>query len=189
MTDQRMPTVQRPRTASAEMTALARFYEDVTWTGSIEPGGMGPGSPAMTAHGQGVHHRIHDGLWIVGDYRQDQFLSDGTYVLTWQLHWVTGWDADAGEYRATYNDNYGHAGIMRGRIIADRLIYESSDAGPVRLRLTWDLTDPRGAIWTNETSPADGPWVVIESYRMRPTRAANDPACGTEVPAGHVRRP
>ena len=50
-----------------------------------------------------------------------QFHLDGTFVLTWQLHWVTGWDADAGEYRATLNDNYGHADVMRGRIDGDRL--------------------------------------------------------------------
>jgi hypothetical protein len=95
------------------MAALDRFYTDVTWTGTIEPNGMGPGSPAMTARGQGVHSRLHDGLWIVGDYRQDQFLTDGTFVLTWRLHWVTGWDTDAGQYRATLNDNYGHARHVR----------------------------------------------------------------------------
>ena len=37
-------------------------------TGRIS-GGMGPGTPAMDARGSGVHHRIHDGLWIVGNYR------------------------------------------------------------------------------------------------------------------------
>ena len=74
---------------------------------------------------------MHDGLWIVGDYRQDQFLLDGTFVMTWQLHWVTGWDADAGEYGATLNDNHGHADVMRGRIDGDRLLYESTGNGPV----------------------------------------------------------
>jgi hypothetical protein len=27
----------------------------------------------------------------VGTYEQDQFLLDGTPMLTWQLHWVVGW--------------------------------------------------------------------------------------------------
>ena len=45
----------------------------------------------MTAEGRGVHTPIQDGLWIVGDYEQDQFLLDGTFVLKWQLHWVVGW--------------------------------------------------------------------------------------------------
>jgi hypothetical protein len=91
VTGHALSTLPRPRTPGTEMAALARFYVDVSWSGTIEPDGMGPGSPAMSARGSGVHHRIHDGLWIVGDYRQDQFLPDGTFVLTWQLHWVTGW--------------------------------------------------------------------------------------------------
>jgi hypothetical protein len=126
----------------------------------------------MTARGEGVHSRLHDGLWIVGDYRQDQFLPDGTFLLTWRLHWVTGWDTDAGSTRATLNDNYGHADVMRGRLEGDRLIYESIGGGPARLRLTWDLSlsDPEAAVGTNEISVAGGPWALIESYRMTPTR-------------------
>jgi hypothetical protein len=161
------PTPPRPRTPGPEMEALARFYVDVTWTGTIEPGGMGPGTPAMTGRGTGRHHRLQDGLWIVGDYRQDQFLPDGTYVLTWQLHWVTGWDADAGEYLATHNDNNGHAGVMHGRIDGNRLVYESS-VGNARLRMTLDAADPHGVVWTNEASAAGGPWRLIERYRMTP---------------------
>ena len=178
MTGHRSPTLPRPRSPGPEMTALARFYFDVTWTGTIEPGGMGPGSPTMTARGQGTHHRIHDGLWIVGDYRQDQYLPDGTFVLTWQLHWVTGWDADAEEYRATLNDNYGHADVMRGRIRGNRLVYESVGGDPVRLRMTWDISDPGSAVWTNESSVAGGPWTLVESYRMTPTRAVTAAAGG-----------
>lgn len=40
--------VPRPITAGPEMTALSRFYRDVTWEGEISEGGMGPGTPAMT---------------------------------------------------------------------------------------------------------------------------------------------
>ena len=117
-------------------------------------------------------------LWIVGDYRQDQYLPDGTFVLTWQLHWVTGWDADAEEYRATLNDNYGHADVMRGRIRGNRLVYESVGGDPVRLRMTWDISDPGSAVWTNESSVAGGPWTLVESYRMTPTRAVSTAAGG-----------
>jgi hypothetical protein len=161
-------TIPRPRTPGREIAALARFYVDMSWSGTIEPDGMGPGTPAMRARGSGVRHRIHDGLWIVGDYRQDQFLPDGTFVLTWQLHWVTGWDADAAEYRATLNDNYGHADVMRGRIEGDRLVYESIGDSPMRLRMTLDVADPQAAVWTNELSEAGGPWRLIERYRMTP---------------------
>ncbi len=47
--------VLRPIAPGPEMDALARFHVDVTWTGTIEAGGMGPGTPAMTATGRGTH--------------------------------------------------------------------------------------------------------------------------------------
>ena len=61
---------------------------------------MGPGTPAMRGVGRGTAAVIQDGRWIVGDYEQDQFLDDGTFVLRWQLHWVAGWAPRHGEYRA-----------------------------------------------------------------------------------------
>lgn len=106
--DKRAASVPQPITPGPEMAALARFYPDVTWTGQISAGGMGPGTPAMSARGRGTHELIQDGRWIVGTYSQEQYLEDGTPVLTWQLHWVTGWDPARGEYRATLSDNYGH---------------------------------------------------------------------------------
>ena len=60
--------VPRPIRAGTEMAALARFHRDMSWSGTIEAGGMGPGTPAMTARGSGTHSVIQDGLWIVGDY-------------------------------------------------------------------------------------------------------------------------
>jgi hypothetical protein len=153
------------------MQALSRFFPDVTWTGRIDAGGMGPGSPGMTATGHGAHHHIQDGRWIVGDYTQDQFLHNGTFVLTWQLHWVVGWDPARGEYRATLADNYGHADVMAGHIDGDRLVFTNDPHAPVRLRLTWDLTDPADIVWRNEAAIGDGPWTPVEIYHMTPTRS------------------
>jgi hypothetical protein len=161
-------TVPRPTVPDVEMAALERFYPDVVWTGSIAAGGMGPGTPPMTAHGRGTHRIIQDGQWIVGDYAQEQYLTDGTYLLTWQLHWVVGWDPQHGEYRATHADNYGHAGVMRGYLDGPRLVFESLDGTPVRLRMVWDATDPTDLTWRNESSVDGGPWTLIETYHMTP---------------------
>ncbi len=120
------------------MAALARFHRDVTWTGTIEPNAFGPGSPPMTAVGEGVHRFIQDGLWIVGDHRQDQFLADGTFVARWQLHWVAGWDPQAKEYRATVADNYGHADVLRGRIDGDLLTFTPRRLSTCRARSRGD---------------------------------------------------
>ena len=161
-------SVPKPITPGPEMAALARFHTDVTWTGSIQAGGMGPGTPAMTAVGWGKHATIQDGRWIVGTYQQDQFLPDNTFVLTWQLHWVAGWDPTASEYRATLADNYGNAEVMRGWIAGDRLTFETIGERPVRLRLVWDRGDPPEMTWRTEMSVGGGPWSLVEEYRCRP---------------------
>lgn len=156
--------VPQPLQAGAEMRELARFHRDVIWTGTIQAGGMGPGSPPMTAVGEGRHHLIQDGLWIVGDYWQDQFLADRSFVLRWQLHWVAGWDPQAGEYRATVADNYGHTEILRGWIEGDLLTFQSIGHQPVRIRLLWHLVDATTMTWRNEVSIRGGPFVLVERY-------------------------
>lgn len=165
------------------MAALARFYPEATWTGTVVAGGMGPGTPEMTARGRGTHELIQDGRWIVGTYVQEQYLTDGTHVLTWQLHWVVGWDPTSGEYRATLADNYGHTGIMRGRIEGDRLVFETVDAGPVRLRMVWDATDPADITWRNESSVDGVAWELIESYHMTPTASGQAVTTGGSGPS------
>jgi hypothetical protein len=160
--------VPRPIAAGPEMEALTRFYRDVTWKGVIYAGGMGPGTPAMTGVGRAKAHAIQDGRWIVLDCEQDQFLEDGTFVLTWQLHWVSGWAPEHGEYRAVMTDNYGHAEVYRGQIDGDRLVFESLQGAGTRLRFTWDACDPAVITWRNEISVPDGSWCLIEEYPMVP---------------------
>jgi Protein of unknown function (DUF1579) len=166
--------VPKPVTPGPEMAALARFHRDVTWSGFVTEGAMGPGTPPMTAVGSGTHEHIQDGRWIVGSYQQDQFLPDGTFVLTWQLHWVAGWDPVVSEYRATVADNYGHAEVMRGYIDGDLLVFESVGDPPVRIRLVWDLTDPDHVIWRNEISISGSPWSLVEQYDCRPIVAGEN---------------
>ena len=161
-------TVPRPATPGPEMAALARFYPDVTWTGTVSAGGMGPGTPEMTAIGRASHRCIQDGRWIVVTGCQEQYLLDGTFVLTWQLHLVVGWDPTDGDYRATIADNYGHAAVMRGRINGARLVFETVGEAPPRLRMTWDASDPARLTWRNESSVDGRDWFPIETYTMTP---------------------
>ncbi len=165
-------SIPMPIEAGREMTDLRRFFPDVRWSGTIHTGGMGPGTPAMTAKGSGVARMIQDGRWITGDFEQEQFLMDGTFALRWQLHWVCGWDAEHHEYRASMVDNYGHAMVYRGRIDGDRLVFQSMPEADARLRFTWDVSDPGAMIWKNEVGLPDGSWFLVEEYRMVPVRAA-----------------
>jgi len=160
--------VPRPIDVGPEMEALRRFLPDVSWDGTIHEGGMGPGTPAMRGVGRGTAKEIQGGRWIQGDYEQEQYLEDGTFVLKWELHWVSGWSPPAGEYRAAMVDNYGNAGVYRGRMEGDRLIFESMDGESVRLRFTWDVSDPSVVLWRNEMATGDGSWFLIEEYSMVP---------------------
>jgi Protein of unknown function (DUF1579) len=161
--------IQLPRTAVAgpEMAALAAFYKDATWTGTIQAGGMGPGSPAMTGRGEARCRLIQDGLWYDCDFEQDQYLLDGTFVLSWRLHWITGWDARAGGYRAASADNNGPTlAVYRGAIEGNRLVYEQIQAELPRIRLTWELQDPAHCTWRNEYTLDGEGWSLIEEYAM-----------------------
>ena len=160
-------------TAGPEMAALAPFYRDWRWTGTIEVNGMGPGSPEMTGTGLARCRLIQDGLWYDCDFRQEQRLPDGRFVLTWRLHWLTGWDARAGEYRACSADNNGPTlEIYRGRIDGTRLVYESLHDTLPRIRLTWILDGPEHATWRNEFTLDGEAWTLIEEYAMEATPAA-----------------
>lgn len=165
-----IPVSVLPASAQAgpEMAALAPFYRNWRWTGTIEPDGMGPGSPPMTGTGLASCRLIQDGLWYDCDFRQEQRLTDGRFVLTWRLHWLTGWDARAGEYRACSADNNGPTlGSYRGRLERDdRLVYESLDASLPRIRLTWILDGPDHARWRNEITLDGTTWSLIEEYAM-----------------------
>jgi hypothetical protein len=168
MVDVDVAKVPRPIEVGPEMEALWRFFPDVTWEGTIHEGGMGPGTPMMRGIGKGSAVPIQDGRWIAGDFEQDQFLADGTFVLTWQLHWVSGWSPETGDYRASMVDNYGHAAVYRGWIEGDRLVFESLATEAVRLRFTWEIR--RGGVigWRNEMALGEGEWFLIEDYPMVP---------------------
>ena len=162
-------TIPRPVTPGTETNELRRFHRDGTWTGRIHPGGMGPGTPAQLARGVARHHWIQEGRWVVGDYEQDQTLEDGTFLLKWQLHWVCGWDPAAGEYKATIADNYGRAGLLRGWIDADRMVFESVGEQPPFIRLTWELTPHGSILWRNEMSFDRAGWMLVEDYEIEPS--------------------
>jgi hypothetical protein len=81
---------------------------------------------------------------------------------------VSGWAPEQGEYRAVMTDNYGHAAVYRGHIDGDRLVFESLEDAAIRLRFTWDVSDPDVITWRNEMTTGDEPWFLIEEYLMVP---------------------
>jgi hypothetical protein len=92
-------------------------------------------------------------------------------VLTWLAHYLIGWDPQAQGFVAFQADNCGHAVCMCGRFEGERLMLETTDPGPARFRLTWDLAHPEGPHWTDEVSVDGGPWRVVEEYGLTPRLA------------------
>lgn len=162
-------TIPRPLEPGEETIALRRFHRDGSWKGSIQEGGMGPGTPPQIATGRATHHWIQNGRWVVGDFEQDQYLEDGTFVLKWELHWVCGWDPRAREYKATIADCYGQADVLHGWIEDDRMIFESIGDRLPRLRLTWDAGSADSVLWRNEMSLDGTTWTLVEDYEITPS--------------------
>lgn len=130
---------------------------------------MGPGSPEMIGKGRATCRWIINGLWLSCTFEQDQFINDKK-ILTWEAKWIIGWNPLAHEYRAVAVDSNGVSFIFRGQIIGDRLIMESMGESPMKLRFTFDATDPNVIKWKNEISVNGGSWRLIEEYIVTPQR-------------------
>jgi hypothetical protein len=113
-------------------------------------------------------------VWLVGEFEQDQFVG-GVPGLTWKAHFVIGWDARAGEYRATYVDSTGSSALLRGYIDGPRFVIEVLGNGPVQNRMEWRLLDGGHVTWRNDCSINGGQWQLVEEYICTPLASAGTP--------------
>ncbi|MEO8285216.1 MAG: DUF1579 family protein [Chloroflexota bacterium] len=150
-----------------EMQTLKKFHFDCEWTGRVQPGGMGPGSPAMAARGRATFRPIMDGDWLVGDFEQEQF-ADGALLITWKAHYVVGWNPHEHEYKITYVDNNGAATLMSGWMEGNRFIIETSGESSVKFQMVWEMIAGGKVRWANRCSVSGGPWTLIEEYVCSP---------------------
>lgn len=162
------PVWPLPLRPGPEMAAMKRFHRNVTWTGTVK---ATPLTPEMTATGRGRFHEEVGGLWIVGEFHQDQF-SEGRKVTDWGCLYIAGWDASRQTYVAFAADSNGRCVPFAGVIEGDRFTITSEGAtiggAPVRLRMIWDAGGAGAMTWRNEMSIAGGPWSLIEEYDMIP---------------------
>jgi len=160
-------TPTAPLLPGPEMEALKRFHFDCKWIGTVEPNGMGPGSPLMQAEGRGIFTPLMDGLWLAGDFEQQQFVNCET-IITWKAHYVVGWDPRAREYKVTFVDNNGGAALMVGRIEGNRFIVETFGNTQIKLRLVWEIAGEKEIKWSNWMSLYGGQWTLVEEYMCVP---------------------
>jgi hypothetical protein len=123
----------------------------------------------MTAQGRGTFRWSSDGLWVIGEFAQDQF-HQGRKVTNWSAHYVAGYDYSRRAYVAFACDSNGRAVPFTGLVDGDTFTITSDGAtiagAPVRLRMIWEASNPQALRWRNEMSIADGPWALIEEYDM-----------------------
>lgn len=150
-----------------ELEALKGFHFDCRWEGQILAGWGGPDTPEIKAAGRGTFKWILNDLWLAGEFTQDHFVN-GYLVGNWLCHYVVGWDPRTREYRAVAVDTAGNSSLLHGAIEGQRFVLETVGPAPIRVRLSWDLTDPDRAVWRNEVSEQGGPWQLIEEYYALP---------------------
>ncbi|NIK59130.1 DUF1579 family protein [Kribbella shirazensis] len=155
-------TLALPPQHVEQMARLARFHRNVRWTGTIQPGSYGPGSPALTTIGEARYRTIQNGLWILGEHEQDVYLTDGTFVRHTQLHWIAGWDPETGEYQASTADSEGHFTFLTGHIAGRLLTFDSIGHPRLRTRLFWHVADAETMTWRTEVSVEGGPYELVE---------------------------
>jgi hypothetical protein len=121
----------------------------------------------MTGVGKAHFQPIMDGAWLVGEFEQDQYVGRER-IITWQAHYVVGWEPRVGEYRITYVDNNGSAALMRGWIEGPRFIIETLGEAVVQSRMAWERLADGQVAWRNDCSINGGPWFLVEEYLCRP---------------------
>lgn len=104
-----------PVSPGAQTKALERFHRDVTWTGTVK---ATPTAPEMSATGRGTFRWSRDGLWIVGEFQQDQFYQ-AEKVTQWSAHYVAGFDYSRQQYVAFACDSNGRSVPFTGLIEGD----------------------------------------------------------------------
>jgi hypothetical protein len=152
--------------AGTQMKLLKQFMFECQWTGKVQAGGMGQGSPEMQGIGKASFKPMMGGLWLVGDFEQNQFVN-GQLLIVWKMHFIVGWNEAEQRFKIALVDNNGTAALMSGRIEDKRFIAQNSPNAPVRLELVWELLEDGSVRWTNHCSVQPGSWFLVEEYLCR----------------------
>jgi hypothetical protein len=170
----------------AEIKAIKPIFgvSSATWKGKVEPGAMGPGSPATTSHGKVAGRSLLGGLWFACDV-EDSYA--GKPPMTWKGHMVVGYDVTTKSYKASVVDNLGTLAAFDGTLEGTKFMLVTPS--PVMMmgqmmkdRLSWDLADPKAIKFTDEHQLEGGEWTLVESATMAPVmKSAKPVASGTGV--------
>jgi hypothetical protein len=153
----------------AETKALQPLVGVFKTSGTVKANAHGPGSPELPSKGT---HKCH---WVLGDLWLQCEIEDtagkGKEAMTWKGYVLTGWDFEAKAYRTVGVDNMGGSFVMQGAMDGKKLVLESKDATmmgkPIKMKLTFDLADPKAIKFTDERSMGDAPYALAEETVMK----------------------
>src|SRR5262245_22331061 len=114
-----------PPKPGPETEALKPFVKNVTSTGTVAAGAMGPNSPEMTTKGKGTCKWVLNNLWGSCDF--EETTGTGKTAMKWSGHWVFGWDFMAKGYRGVMTSTMGNQMRMKGTLEGAKLTWETMD--------------------------------------------------------------
>lgn len=172
--------------AGAEIKAIKPIFgvSSATWKGKVEPGAMGPGSPATTSKGKVTCRSLLGGLWYACDVENSYA---GKPPMTWKGHMAVGYDVTTKSYKASVVDNLGTLTTFDGSLEGTKFMLVTPSAvmmngQMMKDRLSWDMADPKAIRFTDEHQLEGGEWTLFESATMVPVmKSAKPVASGTGV--------
>lgn len=157
-----VPTLPK---AGAETKALGVLVGNHEKAGKKMP----PMMPPVESSGTMKCDWTAGGLWLACDI--DETLKGGKPFKRFQAHLTMGWDFDAKAYRAHMVSALGTGIAFNGHADGDKLVFESkpqkSPLGTIRLRWTFDLTNPKEIGFHDERSINGAPWFTFEKTTIR----------------------
>ena len=153
-----------------EVKALTPLVGNFNMKGTAPAGAMGPGSPEMATHGKIICNPTLEGFWVGCEI--DEEIGQGTQAMRLHIHFLLGWDREAGEYRAVGFDNTGTSTYFSGKLAGTRLTFDpignySWQGQPAKERLTFDLTDAKALKFVHDISLKGAPYSTLETAEFR----------------------
>ena len=159
-------------TPGPETKLLRNFFpSSETWTGVMRAGALGSGSKEMPTQGHATCRWILNDLYMTCDI--EDTAGTGKAAFTWKGVLTVGWDFTAKEYRGSMVDNMGQVAWASGKLTAPSKLlmttHELNDKNsPLRIRMTWDATDPKIIKYIEEHATQGGSWMVAEEDSEKP---------------------
>lgn len=108
-------------------------------------------------------------LWLACDL--DEEVKGGKPFKRFRAHYVVGWDFGAKRYRAFIATEQGSAFTLEGKAEGKTLVLNSDEQntplGKIKIRWTFDFTDPKAIGFHDERSLNGMPWFTFEKTEIK----------------------